>query len=77
VNQLHANGIAHCDICIGNIFVEFEEDGGAVFLGGVEYCCALNCSAPTNLQRSDTNALTAEDLDFIQLEKLKDELASL
>jgi hypothetical protein len=41
-----------------------------------ELLCS-QCSAPTNLQRSDTNALTAEDLDFIQLEKLKDGLASL
>jgi hypothetical protein len=65
VNQLHANGFAHCDICVDNIFVEVEEDGGAVFLGDVEYCCALNCSAPTNLKRSNPNARTAGDLDFI------------
>jgi hypothetical protein len=77
VNQLHANGFAHCDICVDNIFVEPEEDGGAVFLGDVEYCCVLDCSAPTNLKRSHPNAHTAGDLDFIQLQKLKDDLADL
>jgi hypothetical protein len=75
VNQLHANGIAHCDLCVDNIFVEFESS--TVFLGDVEYCCALDCPAPTHLKRSDPNANTAEDLDWRQLEKLTDELADL
>lgn len=75
VQQLHANGFAHCDICVDNIFVELESK--IVFLGDVEYCCALNCSAPTNLKRSDPNARTAGELDLIQLAKLKDELADL
>lgn len=75
LNQLHANGFAHCDICVDNIFVEFESN--TVFLGDLEYCCARNCLAPTNLKRSDPNAHTAEDLDCRQLEKLKDELADL
>jgi tRNA A-37 threonylcarbamoyl transferase component Bud32 len=30
IGQLHANGYAHCDISIDNIFVDSLEDGGAV-----------------------------------------------
>lgn len=75
VNQLHANGFAHCDICVENIFVDMED--GNVFLGDVEFCCDMNSPAPTDLRRSDGRAVTAQDLDLIQLEKLKDELAIL
>ena len=77
VSQLHANSIAHCDLCLDNIFVDNVEDGGRVFLGDVEYCCAIESPAPTDLRRSDRRARTAGDLDSLQLEKLKDELASL
>lgn len=36
VQQLHEHGYAHCDICVDNIFVDSEEDGGNVFLGDLE-----------------------------------------
>jgi hypothetical protein len=66
---------SHIVIYALTIYLEFESN--TVFLGDLEYCCARNCLAPTNLKRSDPNAHTAEDLDRIQLEKLKDELADL
>jgi hypothetical protein len=77
VNQLHANAFAHCDLCLDNIFVDSIEDGGRIFLGDIEYCCASDHQAPTDLRRSDRRARTAEDLDLLQLEKLKDEFALL
>ena len=77
VNQLHANGFAHCDICVDNVFVESVEDGGRVFLGDIEYCSAIDSPAPRDLRRSDRSARTAGDLDLLQLAKFKDELAHL
>jgi hypothetical protein len=75
VRQMHANGIAHCDICVDNIFVESVEDGGKVFLGDLEYCRPVDAPAPTDLRRSDRRARTAAELDELQLEALKDGLA--
>jgi hypothetical protein len=75
VEQLHANGIAHCDICVDNLFVDSAEDGGRVFLGDLEYCCSKDSKPPTGLRRSDPRAETAEALDHIQLFNLRDELA--
>lgn len=77
VLQLHANGYAHCDICVDNIFADSQKDGGAIFLGDLEYCRMKNEKPPADIRRADLNATTAEQLDIIQLEKLKDELASL
>ena len=77
ISQLHAKDIAQCDICADNIFVDSVEDGGRIFLGDIEYCCAINSPAPTDLRKSDRRARTAGDLDLIQLEKLIDELAHL
>jgi len=77
IAQLHAYRIACCDICVDNIFVDSVEDGGAVFIGDLEYCCRMTDKAPTDLMRSDRRAKTAMDLDGIQLEKLKDEMAQI
>lgn len=77
IDQLHANGYAHCDVCVDNIFVDSQEDGGAVFLGDLEYCRRKDDKPPVDIRRADPNANTAEELDFLQFEKLKDELASI
>ena len=77
LQQLHANGYAHCDICVDNIFVDSQEDGGVVFLGDLEYCRRKNETPPVDIKRADPKAKTAEELDYLQLEKLKDELASI
>jgi hypothetical protein len=77
VHQLHANGYAHCDICVDNIFVDSQEDGGTVFLGDLEYCRRKDEKPPADTKRADPKAKSAEELDMLQLEKLKDELASI
>jgi len=77
VAQLHANGFAHCDICVDNIFVDNLEEGGQVFLGDLEYCCEKDRKPRSDTRRADARAKTAEELDNIQLIKLKDKLASL
>ena len=77
VEQLHLNGIAHCDICVDNIFVDSVEDGGRVFLGDLEYCRPSNEKPPSNIRRAIKKAKTAEQLDNMQLEVIKDELARL
>lgn len=77
IDQLHANGYAHCDIRVDNIFVDSEGDGGTVFLGDLEYCRGKDEKPPSDIRRADSKAETAEQLDFIQLAKLQDELASI
>jgi hypothetical protein len=77
IQQLHTNGFAHCDICVDNIFVDGVEDGGRVFIGDLEYCCPICDPPPTNIRRAHDSALTAEQLDNIQLAKFEAELASI
>lgn len=75
VEQLHGLGFAHCDICADNVFVNLVNN--VVFLGDLEYCQRKEDPAPQGLRRSDPQARTGEDLDFIQLDQLRDELARL
>jgi len=77
VHQLHRNGIAHCDICVDNIFVDSLEDGGQIFLGDLEYCCEIDSEPRPDIRRADYRARSAGDLDDIQLIKLKNELVKL
>jgi len=77
IEQLHSNGYAHCDICVDNIFVDSEEDGGKVFLGDLEYCRKKDEKPPQDIRRANENASTAEELDLLQFENLRDELASI
>jgi hypothetical protein len=77
VRQLHDHNYAHCDICVDNIFVDSVEDGGHVFLGDLEYCRLKTDRPPANIRRGDNKARTAEELDNFQLEKIKDEIASM
>jgi len=73
VRQLHAIGMAHCDICVDNIFVNL--DTNVVFLGDLEYCRPMGDGPPVDIRRYDTAARTAKELDDLQLAKLQDELA--
>lgn len=73
VAQLHAIGMAHCDICVDNIFVNLETN--VVFLGDLEYCRPMGEAPPEDIRRADPAARTAQELDKLQLEKLRDELA--
>ena len=67
VAQLHANGFALSDV----------DDGEHAFLGDLEYCCGRDSKPRSDTRRADDRATTAEELDNIQLAKLKDDLASL
>lgn len=73
--QLHSIGIAHCDICVDNVFVNVV--GDVVFLGDLEYCQLMVDPPPIDIRRADSRARTAKDLDLFQLDMLRDELASL
>ena len=72
--QMHDLGYSHCDLSLDNIFVDSVEDGGAVFLGDLEFCRMNTAEAPTDTRRADKRAKTAFDLDNLQLKKLSDEL---
>mgnify|MGYP003387105700 FL=1 len=74
LEQLHSLGYSHCDVCMDNVFVDFVEDGGVVFLGDLEYCTANDDAPPTHIKRADKRAKTAIALDGIQLQKFLDEL---
>lgn len=74
VQQLHANGIAHCDICVDNVFVD---EKNVVFLGDLEYCQLMDLPSPRDIRRADVRASTGEELDNIQLQHFRDELAVL
>jgi tRNA A-37 threonylcarbamoyl transferase component Bud32 len=72
VQQLHAIGMAHCDICVDNIFVDLET--GVVFLGGLEYCRPVGDAPPVDIRRrGDPAARTAQELDELQLARLQEE----
>lgn len=73
VAQLHEIGMAHCDICVDNIFVDLETN--VVFLGDLEYCRPMGNVPPVDIRRGDPAARTAQELDDLQLVKLRDELA--
>ena len=75
VRQLHSLGIAHCDICVDNVFVNVV--GNVVFLGDLEYCQLLVNPPPIGIRRADSRARTAGELDLIQLDKFSDELELL
>ncbi len=75
VRQLHSLGIAHCDICVDNVFVNLV--GNVVFLGDLEYCQLIGDPPPIGIRRADSRSSTAGELDLIQLDKFSDELALL
>ena len=75
VMQLHGLEIAHCDICVDNVFVNVV--GDVVFLGDLEYCQLMTNPPPIGIRRADSRARTAEALDLLQLDMFKDELALL
>jgi hypothetical protein len=77
IEQMHACGYPHCDICLDNIFVRSIENDGLVFIGNLEYCRRINEPPPTNIRRADESAKTTGQLDNIQLRKLKDKLGSM
>jgi serine/threonine protein kinase len=43
LEELHAIGFAHCDVCIANVFIDFN---GIVFLDDLEYLTPINDPPP-------------------------------
>ena len=75
--QLHAIGLAHCDLSLENVFVDLIS--GIVFVGGLDRCRPLLDAPPTENDsvRIECSAGSAQDLDNILLEKLLAEIAEL
>jgi tRNA A-37 threonylcarbamoyl transferase component Bud32 len=76
LDAIHSIGIAHCDICLDNIFVLND---GTITLGDFEYCRAVT-EPPPSVNRLFNNSdeqppKTALDLDHNQFSKLDDELS--
>ena len=75
LNSLHDIGIAHCDVCLENVFVL---DSGVVILGDLEYCTEANGQPPSDIRRRFDRELgvpsSASDLDDQQFAKLCEEL---
>lgn len=73
VDALHAQGIAHCDICCENVFV--KEDG-EVILGDLQHCTELQHRPPAQAKRMYGNPDTALELDENQFVRFVEELNS-
>ena len=48
VDQLHGIGVAHCDICVKNIFVSLDDS--RIFLGDLEYCQDMHLPPPVGIK---------------------------
>lgn len=68
VDQLHSHGLAHCDICAKNVFVDLDPPYSA-FLDDLEYLTPLDDTAPkvANHPNVDGVVVTARQLDQYQL----------
>ena len=77
VQQLHAIGLAHCDLSLENVFMDLIS--GTVFVGGLDRCRPLLDAPPTedDSVRAECSAGSAQDLDNILLKKLLEEIAEL
>jgi RIO-like serine/threonine protein kinase len=76
LNNLHLIGVAHCDICVDNIFVL---DDNEIILGDLEYCTRCDSRPPDVRRRHDATLgipANALELDEQQYSVLRDELAS-
>jgi hypothetical protein len=76
IEQLHAIGLAHCDICCDNIFVDIGPPY-TVFLGDLEYVCSKESQPPIGIKRKHEEAENAESLDKVQYDEFVDELARM
>jgi hypothetical protein len=74
VEQVHSVGVAHCDICVENLFVL---DSGVIILGDLEYCTDLESARLPEVRRMYTNQesgqapTSARELDANQLARLE------
>lgn len=58
--QLHSIGMAHCEICVDNLFMNLESN--VVFLGDLEYCRPVGDAPPADIRRGDPQ----DDLALLQ-----------
>ena len=74
LTSLHKIGIAHCDVCLDNVFVL---DCGEVIIGDLEYCTDAVGSPPNGIRRRFDSELgvpgSAEALDEQQFLKMMEE----
>ena len=77
VQQLHAIGIAHCDLLLENVFVDLIS--GTVFVGGLDRCRPLADAPPTENDSARAKCLvrSAQDLDNVMFKMLLAEIAEL
>eukprot|EP01035_Chromulina_nebulosa_P054899 gene54899-75209_t len=66
IYQLHEVGLAHCDICVRNVFVDMDEPHFA-FLDDLEYLTALNDPPPNVNNCPNPPPARAEELDIYQM----------
>lgn len=77
VEQIHSMGVAHCDICVENLFVL---ESGVILLGDLEYCTDLESAQLPEVRRmyvdreSGQAPTTARELDANQLARLEETL---
>jgi hypothetical protein len=83
IRELHAVGFAHCDICVSNCFVD-DVNGPTpvVFLVDLEYVRPVDMPSPphphnSRLPLGTVLPPTAEELDRLQLQTIRLEIARL
>jgi serine/threonine protein kinase len=70
LDQMHAMGIAHCDVALCNVFLLPD---GEVLLGDLEYCRSTTSIAPKDMHDSQ-QALSAQEMDEIQFKYFESEV---
>jgi hypothetical protein len=77
VKQLHDKGIAHTDLKVDNVFV----DAGVAFIDDLEYITEMDTVMLKPFraisQANQPDSMTAEELDYKQLEEIVSEIRSL
>jgi hypothetical protein len=79
VQELHDIGFAHCDICVDNCLVDVTGSPPTVFLDDLEYIRPVNYPPPppphnSRLPPGAELPSTAEELDYLQLQRLQIEM---
>lgn len=82
VDELHRNGFAHCDICVDNCLVDVSGPTPLVFLDDLEYIRPIDYPPPPpphNSRLPPGTALpsTAQELDKLQLQSLKNQIVHI
>jgi hypothetical protein len=77
LEELHAIGFAHCDVCIANVFIDSD---GIVFLDDLEYLTSINDPPPHKTRlpygTNEGDVVTALTLDTLQYQQFCNHVAS-